>query len=289
MRRIPVVVIALAAAIAMSGCTEVLTPLTATTALRTTSTSSVSPSTFPPVVECPGSGEFEEGSGIAEVGSTSSDASDLGEISWTQTDKCETFTFEFETAEGAPATTVPTISVGHLPSLQVIRISMDIDASAITDQLVETGLVDRLYVVRGLDGEMFVDLHLVAPAAARVGVRSSPAQLTVELRPGFLQFSGQSAVHDQVVVVAPSPASTIDAATTFTGYTRTSEGRVTVIATREDQVITETSAMAADVTETWGEFSLDLILPSGEMSVFLGETNPDDGSLEGVTLDLTVR
>lgn len=253
-------------------------------------TTVVSPaSTLPPVVDCPGTGDFEEGTGIAELDSVDSDASDLGGISWNQTDQCETFTFEFETAEGAPATTVPGIDVSHLPSFQVIRISMDIDASAITDQLVETGLVDRLYAVRGLNGGMFVDLHLRSPAAARISVGSSPAVLLVDLRPGLIEFTGQSVIHDRVVVVSPGTSSAIGVNTTFSGYSRASDGDVSLIVTSGNEVVSHTTAISAGDGETWGEFDVDLTLPQGDMSVFLGEENPDDSSLEGVTLDVTVR
>lgn len=254
----------------------------------TTSISASTDSTLPPVVECPGAGEFGEGGGIAEVTGTESDASVLGRISWSQTDQCESFTFSFETSEGAPATAVPDIRIGHLPSLQVLRIAMGINTSVITDQLVETGLVDRLYVVRALDGGMFVDLHLAAPAAARITTRSSPAALTVDLRPGFLDFTGQSTIHGTTVAVNPTPSAEVGQITTFTGYSRTFEANVTAIVTQVDVVVTETNTTAADSIETWGEFSIDLALPPGEVSVFLGEESPEDGSLDGVTLDLTV-
>jgi hypothetical protein len=85
-------------------------------------------STLPPVVECPGEGEFEEGGGIAEIDATGSDSSTIGRISWETSDRCETLHFDFETSEGAPATTVPAIKVDHLESFQVVRISMDKDA-----------------------------------------------------------------------------------------------------------------------------------------------------------------
>jgi hypothetical protein len=254
-----------------------------------TSTTSPTPtSTLPPVVDCPGAGDFGEGSGIASVEGESSDATRLGRVSWERSERCESFRFEFETSEGAPATAVPDISIDHLPSLQVIRISMGITSAVITDQLVETEMVDRLYVVRSLDGGMFVDLHLNTPAAARARVQSSPAVLSVDLRPGFLEFTGESSIHDRTVVVSPGATSEIASITTFEGYSRAFEGNVLVIVTQGDSVVTETSTTAADHLETWGEFSVDVPLPTGEVSVFVGEASPQDGRIDGVTLDLTV-
>lgn len=287
MRRPSCVVVGMALALMTSAC-AVNNQSPPTTIETTTSTSDPSGSTLPAIVECPGAGEFGEGSGIAEIEGTESDAGVLGRISWSQSDLCETFTFSFETSEGAPATAVPDVRVSHLPSLQVLRIAMGIDTSVITDQLVETGLVDRLYVVRTLDGDMFVDLHLVAPAAARVRFQSSPAALTVDLRPGFLDFTGHSAIHGTTVVVDPTPSADVGQTTTFTGYSRTFEANVTAIITQGDEVVTRTNTTAADSIETWGEFSIHLPLPPGEVSVFLGEESPEDGSLDGVTLDLTV-
>lgn len=274
------------AALVVSACTG---RTVAPTTPETTTTSSPTPtSTLPPVVDCPGAGDFGEGSGIASVDGEGLDATRLGRVSWERSELCESFSFEFETSEGAPATAVPDISIDHLQSLQVIRISMDIASAVVTDQLVETEMVDRLYVVRSLDGGMFVDLHLNTPAAARARVQSSPAVLTVDLRPGFLEFTGASSIHDRTVVVTPSPDSDIASITTFEGYSRAFEGNVLVIVTQGDAVVTETSTTAADHLETWGEFRVDVPLPTGEVSVFVGEASPQDGSIDGVTLDLTV-
>ena len=274
--------------LAMSACAGgAVTPTT--TSAATTTSSPTPTSTLPPVVECPGAGDFGEGSGIARVDGEGADASHLGRVSWATSEQCESFVFEFETSEGAPATSVPDISIDHLSTLQVIRISMGIDAAVITDQLVETELVDRLYVVRSLDGSMFVDLHLSAPAAARARAQSSPAVLTVDLRPGFLEFTGASSIDDQTVVVSPSQRGAVDSVTTFSGYSRAFEATVLVIATQGDVVVTEASTTAADAQETWGEFSVEVPLPLGEVSVLVGEASPEDGSLDGVTLDLMVR
>ena len=285
MRRRSVVWILLA--LATGGCTQ--SALTPSTIEEPTTTSAPSPtSTLPPVVDCPGAGEFGEGTGIANVEGEGSDASRLGRVSWEPSELCESFVFEFETSEGAPATSVPDITVEHLPSLQVIRISMNVTSTVITDQLVETDMVQRLYVVRSLGEGMFVDLHLNTPAAARARVQSSPGVLTVDLRPGFLEFNGVSTGQDVVVAVDPPSESEVDGVTTFSGYTRAFESNVTVIVTQGDAVITETSTTGADSTDTWGEFEIELALPPGPIEVFLGEASPEDGSLSGVILSLTV-
>ncbi|MGD2060694.1 MAG: Gmad2 immunoglobulin-like domain-containing protein [Acidimicrobiia bacterium] len=272
--------------LSLGGCAGVAGP--STTIPTTAGTPATTPSTLPPPVECPGTGEFEEGGGIAEVEAESPDSSLLGNISWEVNDQCESFLFEFETSEGAPATSVPDIEVSHLESFQVIRIWFGVNSAVLTDQLVETGLVDRLYVVRSLNGGIFVDLHLSAPAAARASVRSSPATLTVDLRPGFVDFVGTSVVGDQVVLVSPPSGIGVSTSTQLTGYSRFVDPDVLIIVTQGDEVALETRAPAAESETTWGEFRADLDLPPGDVSVFIGEASSDDGSLAGIAIDLTV-
>lgn len=254
-----------------------------------TTTTEATTTTLPPVVECPGEGDFEEGGGIADIDGTGSDSHRLAGVSWEAGELCETFELRFETAEGAPATTVPTTDIDHLPSFQVVRIAMNLEATVLTDQIVETGLVDRLYVVRSLDGGMFVDLHLTEPAAVRASAESSPGRLVVDLRPGLVPFEGGSIVAENVVVVAPAPGASVAPQTTVTGYARTAEGNVVMTVTQDAAPVSETSTTAADYLETWGEFSLDAVLPPGDVSLFIGETSPEDGNLVGVTFDLTVN
>lgn len=240
------------------------------------------------MVECPGVGDFEEGSGIADIPAEGSDSRTLGRISWETNDQCETFSFTFETSEGAPATTAPEIGVDHLDSFQVIRVNMAVVGTTITDQLVETQLVERLYVVRSLSGEMFVDLHLSRPAAVRAAVSSSPATLSLELRPGLVPFTGTSAVAGNVVLTSPTARGSVDPSVQLLGYARAAAANVLAVATQGGEVVAEATTTPADSAGTWGEYRIQVDLPAGESSVFVGEEDPDDGSLQGVTVDLTV-
>jgi hypothetical protein len=267
-------------------------PLGSSGSSSTTTVSTAPPSTpgttLPPVVECPGIGDFAEGGGIGEVEANGSDSTTLGRISWETSDQCETFRFEFESAEGAPATSPPALRVGHIETFQVLRIEMDIEATVVTDQLVESGLVERLFVVTSLDGGMFADLHLSQPAAARVRVESSPAALLVDLRPGLVPFTGTAAIDEMVVLVSPTDGGMTDATSNLIGYSRTFEANVLVTASQDGVMVTETHTTAADWVETWGEFRLPVTLPPGSVEVFVGEASPEDGSLRGVTITLTV-
>lgn len=283
MRRLSAALVALV----IAGCTGDGASLSLGTEPDSTTTSASATSTLPPVVECPGAGDFGEGGGIADIDGEGSDSNSLGRISWEKSDQCESFVFEFETSQGAPATTVPDISIAHLESFQVIRISLGVSSTVISDQLVETTLVDRLYVVKGLDSGMFVDLHLSAPAAARARVESSPARLTVDLRPGFVDFVGTAVADEHVVVVSPGTGASVDPVTQLMGYAHAVGPSVTFIVTQGGVVVTETSTTAAELSGTWAEFRHELGLPPGNVSVFVGQSDPEIG-LDGVTLDLAV-
>jgi hypothetical protein len=261
-------------------------PSTQSSAVPTSSASSTS--TLPPVVECPGVGEFEEGSGIADIHEGSSDSSSIARITWEVLDQCESFHIDFATSEGAPATTAPEIRVDHLDSFQVVRVRMSVESTVITDQLVETGLVERLYVVRSLSGDMFLDLHLVEPAAVRASVTSSPARLTLDLRPGFVPFAGAAVVAEDIILTSPINRTDLDPNVEFLGYARTANGEVHAEVRQAGELVEETSTTAADYLETWGEYRLLTNLPSGQVSVVLGQPAPDDGPIEGISLDLSV-
>jgi hypothetical protein len=211
----------------------------------------------------------------------------IGQISWEASEQCESFHVDFATSEGAPATAVPEIRVDHLESFQVVRVSMDVQSTVITDQLVETALVKRLYVVRSLAGGMFLDLHLAAPAAVRVAVSSSPARLTLDLRPGIVPFEGETTVGDDVVLTSPATRTGLSPDVQFLGYARTADGLVRVVVSQDGAVVAEADATAADHVTTWGEYRVETTLPPGPVAVVIGEPG-EDGAVEGISLDLSV-
>jgi hypothetical protein len=285
MRPTRTLVAALTGMLSLAGCVADGTATTISSSVPSSSTTSVSASTLPPVVECPGTGEFEEGRGIADIDGESSDGSDLRRISWETTDRCETFSFDFETSEGAPAISVPDMRIDHLDTFQVIRIRMSIESAIVTDQLVETALVDRLYVVKALDSTMYVDLHLSEPAAARARVESSPARLILDLKPGLVPFKGLSTLGDDIVVVSPARDSEVGLNPLLTGYARTTDDDVLIVVTQDD-VVDEANTKSADSSVTWGEFETNVALPNGRVSMFVGQASPEDGSLDGVAFDV---
>jgi Immunoglobulin-like domain of bacterial spore germination len=239
---------------------------------------------------CEVGGDFTDHDRVTRVDQPASDTTSLGLITWQQQDDgCDRFGIEFETAEGAPATTPPSVTVDFLESRQILRVWADVESTVVTDQLVETGLVDRLYVVRAINGGLFIDFHLARPSQVRAVVSNSPARLTLELQAGTEPFEGSAAVSARTVVTKPSDGSEHSPTIMVEGYARTFEANVTIIGTLGDQIVAETSATAADWTTTWGQFVATVELPPGQVELFVGERSPEDGRLDGVTIAVRVR
>ncbi len=257
------------------------------------STTTVDPAptstTATPVVGCPEDPAFVDRGRVQRLDQPASDTNRLGLISWQVDRGCERFGVEFETSEGAPATTPPTVVVDFLPTRQVLRVWTDVDATVITDQLVETPLVTRLYVVRALGGGLFIDFHLSGAAQARVAISNSPARMSLEMQAGTDPLTAPAVTSDRVVVVTPEVGIETGTEVEVTGYSRVFEANVSMIATMGSEVVATANATAADWTETWGEYRAPMTLPPGQVSLFVGEESPEDGQLVGATLDLTVR
>ena len=266
--------------VAVAACSPVDTDSEPTTTRPEPVTTTAPTTTLPLVAGCPDEGEFVEDGTIASFDQDQSDSSVIGQISWRADEACETFTFSFVTSEGAPATTPPTVTAAYVEGVPVIRVTVE---------LVETGLIDRLYVVRSLEGGSFIDLHLAAPAQARIHVDGSPARVTLDLQPGIVEYPIAATASDIVVLVTPLDTGVVTPTIEVTGYARTFESNVMIIATAGDQLVAEINTTAAGGLETWGEFRARVVLPPGEVSLFVGDENAEDGGLEGVTISLTVR
>lgn len=274
----------------VASCVEPETPAATTTTSTTVAETRAGTTTtsLPATDACPLDGAaFHEGGVVETWEQAASDSRAIGRIAWRVNPDCEVLAIWFQTAEGAPATTPPSAEVAYLQSQQIIRVHLDVAATSLIDQLVETPLVDRLFVVRGVDGDFFVDLHLASPAQARARVDTSPARLLVYLQPGLVPFQGTAAVGDRVVVTVPLAGSAAQRVLQVSGYARTGEAEVIVIATAGGTLVSQDSATAADQTGAWGEFRATIDLPARDISLFVGEQRPNDGSLTGVTVSLT--
>lgn len=275
-------------AVALSACAA--PGVDATTTTSTEAEPTVAPATTRPlVVGCPDEGRFIEGGLVDEIDNPGSDTTTIGLISWQADEACETFEVTFETSEGAPATTPPSITAEYVDDVGVIRLRMSADETVINDQLVETTLVDRIYVVRSLDGGMFIDFHLAGPSQARIVAESSPARLTLQLQPGIVGYTSAPTASGPVVLISPPDDAAVPTTVTVEGYARTFESNVLIIATQGDAVVVEGNTTAADSVDTWGQFREEIDLVEGPIALFVGDENAATGRLEGVSIDLEVR
>lgn len=278
-----------AIASALTACAPSV-PAPRPTTVPSTEASVSTTTTQPLVAGCSAESVFTEGGLIDEFDNTGSDSTTIGLIRWREEDGCETFEMEFETAEGAPATTPPSVTAEFLDDLGVLRVSTSAVETVITDQLVETALVKRLYVVRALGGGMFVDLHLAAPAQARLDLTSSPARLELQIQPGILAYSRQPVIADMIVLTSPTDDATVPTTLTIEGYARgigDDVAAVAIVGQEGEDAVLEADATTADNTRTWGEFRVQMELLPGPVSLFVGDRDSEPGGFEGVSIDLT--
>lgn len=264
-------------------------PPTDTTAPTTTATTiAPSPSTTvdAPASTCPDGDPLVEAGRVLDVAQPSTDAESIGSITWDAQAGCETFTIELVTDQGAPATTPPSVTIELLRELSILRVHLALDATAVTDQLVESGLVARYFVVRKVDRSLFVDFHLTAPATARASLANGPASVVVELEPGGPTYAGAPAIGDLMVLTSPlagpSPVPVV-----IEGYGRAFEATVVYAFRQDDVVLLQDVTNATDYSETWGSFvtTADPGI-SGQVELFVGQFSGEDGSERGVVVGL---
>ena len=261
------------------------TTTTATTAASTTSAGPV-PTTAPAKDSgCLGDEAIDDGA-LLVTSEPSSDSEQISGIGWVGDQTCEVFTIDFATDQGAPATTPPTVDAEFMREVGILRVSMDVGMTSITDQLAETGLVRQVFVPRSEDATLFVDLHLSNPALAAVTTKSSPAQVIISLEPGGPDYPATAAVAENVVVVTPVEGP-VTSPVTVNGYSRNFEANTIGRIRQGSTVLAEGFTTAADWSETWGEFALTLE-PSGggPADLFVGEQSAQDGSDRGVVIPI---
>ena len=259
--------------------------ITTTTAAPTTTTATTGPAGGP---GCPGDSEPIEDGVLLNVSEAASDAEQISAINWESNENCEVFTIEFTTDQSAPATTPPSVEAEFFREVGVLRVSIGVEVTAITDQLAETALVRQVFVPRSDDRTLFVDLHLSAPALATVVTNSSPAQVVIFLAPGGSDYPSTPAIAQNVVLISPVEGP-VESPVVVNGYSRNQEANTIGRIVQGSDVLAEGFTTAADWSETWGEFTLTLDpTGSGAADLFVGEQSAQDGSDRGVVIPIDV-
>lgn len=216
----------LLAALVAAGCSDAPTddfvPPPATRASSTSvPASSIPPattSTTPAFDACPEGDVMLADGRLLRFERPTSDGTRIAGISWRTEGECHQVSLSFATEDGAPATTPPTITARLLREAGVLRIETEATTSVIVDQLVEEGLVERLFVPIDQNGFRFVDLVLSGPVVARAKVLTSPARLELEMQSGGPEEIGSPLMTSGLVVVEPGSAAAVEPILDITGY-----------------------------------------------------------------------
>ena len=206
-------------------------------------------------------------------------------LRWTGHEGCEQIVVELATAGGAPATEPGGVRAELLRDRGIIRLRLDdlVGSTAVADQVVDRDLVDRVFVVRSLAGDLFVDIHLGSGVLARASVNQSPAEIVVDLQPGGSELESRPLVADTTVVVSPT-GNRVEYPFFLEGYARTFEATVIMRIRQGDRLDVEDVTSAADYLVTWGEYRFDIPSgPNGKVEVFVGEESAQDGEERGVS------
>ena len=243
-------------------------PLITTSTTRTSDTTRVSETADPlPIPPCltPDPPFGDEGE-IASYDPTGSDSAILASVDWQSWGECERFLFSMASPEGAPTLVPPSALLTSFTERGVIRLQLGEgdETSAVSFQLVNTPLVDRIYVVKAPDAGLIVDLHVSEPVSARMIPSSAPATLTLDLRPGDIPFFHRPVVGSRAVLFLPSGREEIHYPFTVSGYLRPGIDESVATLTGPNGTVTEARFPLAGTDGLWSSFvAVFLEGPSG--------------------------
>lgn len=246
-------------------------PTSTTTPVETTQ----APTTTAPEGACPPGDVMLADGGLADFDPSSSDSTRIAGITWRTSGVCQTFTISFATEDGAPATTPPALSARLLRGAGVLRIETAATDSVIADQVVETGLVERLFVPVSDDGSRFVDLVLGEPVVARARLETTPARVEIEIQPGGPPI-GRPLMTGDLVVIEPGSAAVATPVLDVAGYSMGEASTYDVTINRAGQPVADTTLETAD-SHIWSAFHL--VVQVGDDAYDMLQVTDDEGSV----------
>lgn len=206
---------------------------------------------------------FTEAGTIGSGGATRSDAAVIESFEWETHDDCEQLRMSFSTPEGAPAVATPIVGAEFIRHVGVVRLEFatGITEAAVVEQLVDTQLIDRVSVFSSVAGTLVADIHLAAPAFARILTEDSPAALVIDFVPGGDDYASAAVRQADMVVLGPDPAAA-GYPITITGYADSSsfENLTGQLEAADGSVVVGMSAVA-DNPRGWGGFAM--VFPDG--------------------------
>ena len=244
------------------------------------STTSVSSETTLPAGGCPEGDSMVSDGRLLETDRPGADGQTIGGVTWRSAGDCHTITIAFTTADGAPATTPPTLVARLIRNAGVIRIETDATASLVVDQVVESSVIGSMYVPVTGEGTRFVDLTLLEPVVGRATTLTSPAQLQIELQVGGTPDMGSPLVTDDLVVVEPVAGAVDDPIIDVSGYAIGPEETI-VFDVLSNETVVDTDELVVGGSEAmWTAFETSIQVPE---TTFDGlRISDDDGTIAGI-------
>lgn len=183
------------------------------------------------------------------------DGARIAAVTWRTAGECQVVTLSFASDDGAPATTPPTMTARLVRDTGILRIDTAATESVVVAQLVESGLIQELYVPVTAQGTRFVDLVLAGPVVGRARLLTSPARLEIELQPGGPPEMGSPLITRDLVLVQPGRGATVSPVIDISGYSADSAEAITFLVRRFGLDVTSASLELEPQPGLWTSFS----------------------------------
>jgi hypothetical protein len=195
-------------------------------------------------------------------------------------------------SEGAPSSRIPAWSLSSPTGEGYARIRFPgVGATLVSDGAFSGSIMDNFYVVRAPGGGMFVDIFATGAFQYRVTELADPGRLVIDYRPASVDLSFPiPARAERTVLFQPRKGEAITSPLTVSGYSRNFEASNTIrLVDSGGNVLSQSTVLSNDWTETWGYFEASLELPAfeGQAILSVGSESPRDGSFEGAEVPVT--
>ena len=180
-------------------------PTTAPVVTTTTTPPSTTGQTSPCLS---GDHPFSSSGIISAFGGAGGDAAQISGLKAEQYPGCERIVLELLTADGAPAGSLGLVGVEYDAELGIVRINLprSIARTSVADLRFDGELAERAYVVQTAEGNLGLDLHVVAGSsvALRAFEATAPTRIVIDLKvdPEIPAVVG-AVSDDHVVVTSP--------------------------------------------------------------------------------------
>lgn len=275
-----------------SACSTTRPTTTTTTTTTFPPASTTTPALLAPVPCLSGGAPFGDRGLVAAVGVDEGDATVVAGLGFERETGCERLAVDFLSSSGAPAAELGPTGVTVEPESGIVRVILppEVTGTGPADATVDGDLLERVFVVRRLDGTLAIDLHLTADAAveARASLTSSPARLVVDLRPAAGQPEALSPPRRSrdLVLLSPPPGPGLYPLR-ITGYARPGTVAVRIRLVDAAGEAFDRSVSTQGPGDAWEEFDVRVADgPSGAVELFVGTVDDLDRPLDGVTTRL---